>query len=323
MKKLIVYCLLAALLAACGNSPETKATGEDSSALVIAYNIHLPDTSVDDWEIMVMNMDGSGKKNIVNNRDVAWTYHAYGDRLFFISDRDTAYRHFFLYECDADGNNIRRISDLRLEDSWMSSRNEGKEMLVSGRIGKEQRFQLYLINTETGAYRQITSDTAAMFRDPCFSPDGKKIVLSYVKNKRDRSTHEELYLMNDDGSGLEQLTHYPEGNRSAGDYGYKAGSARWHPTENFISYVSKQDGRHSIFAVNPDGQKQWKLIDNPESEGWHDWSADGKWLVYNSSDSTERQYHITLMNWTTRKAQQLTDTSYKSQLGPVFVRRKK
>ena len=73
--------------------------------------------------------------------------------------------------------------------------------------------------------------------------------------------------MNEDGSGLTQLTHYPENNPSAKEYGYRAGSARWHPTENFISYVSLQDGRHSIYAVTPDGRKQWKLIDNPNSEG--------------------------------------------------------
>ena len=125
--------------------------------------------------------------------------------------------------------------------------------------------------------------------------------------------------MNEDGSGFTQLTHYPENNPSAKEYGYRAGSARWHPTENFISYVSLQDGRHSIYGVTPDGKKFWKLIDNPTSEGWHDWSSDGKWLVFNSSDNKETQYQITLMNWNTKEQKQLTDSTYKSQLCPVFI----
>ncbi|HAQ38375.1 MAG TPA: hypothetical protein DCX89_08330 [Saprospirales bacterium] len=287
--------------------------------LSIAYNIQIPDTTRDDWEIIHMEMDGSGKRNITRNDDVAWTYYAFKDRLFFISDRDTCYRCFFLYEMDSRGENIRRVSDIRLEDSWMSSRNDGEEMIVTGRIGKVLRYQFFLINTNTGIYQQMTDDTAALYRDPCFSPDGKKVVFSYQKNKRDKSSHEELFLMDLESDEMKQLTHYPEDNPSAKEYGYRAGSARWHPTENFISYVSKQDGRHSIFAVTPDGKKHWKLIDNPESEGWHDWSPDGQWIVFNSSDVSESQYHITLMNWKTKEKTQLTDASFRAQLGPVFI----
>lgn len=317
MKNLIPLIIVCILLYGCGTSQNTSKGNEKKFS--IAYNVHLPDTTKDDWEIIKMSIDGSGKKNILNNDDVAWTYTTYKNRLFFISDRDTCYRCFFLYETDANGSRFKKVSNLQLEDSWMSTRKDGEEMIVAGRIGKEVRYQFFIINTKTGAYRQITKDTSALYRDPCFSPDGKKIVFSYQKNKRDKSTHEELYLMNEDGSELTQLTHYPENNPSAKDYGYRAGSARWHPTENFISYVSLQDGRHSIFAITPDGKKQWKLIYNPESEGWHDWSSDGKWLVFNSSDKAETQYHITLMNWQTKEKKQLTDTTYKSQLSPVFI----
>ena len=201
----------------------------------------------------------------------------------------------------------------------MSARNGGEEIIVGGRLGDSVRNQLFLIKRGDGSFRQLTKDTAAIFRDACFSPDGKKIVFSYQKNKIDKSAHEELYLMNEDGTAFTQLTRYPENNPSAKEYGYRAGAARWHPNENFISYVSRQDGRHSIFAVSPDGKKQWKLIENPESEGWHDWSPDGHWLVFNNSDNKETQFHISLMNWVTKEKEQLTDTSFKSQLGPVFI----
>lgn len=75
-------------------------------------------------------------------------------------------------------------------------------------------------------------------------------MFSYQKNKRDKTTHEELFLMDENGRVGQQLTVYPENNPSAKEYGYRAGSARWHPTENFISYVSLQDGRQSIYAVS-------------------------------------------------------------------------
>ncbi|QQS31118.1 MAG: PD40 domain-containing protein [Sphingobacteriales bacterium] len=317
MKYLLLPIAVFVCFLSCGKLP-VKTQSSDKEYR-IAYNIHLPDTSKDDWEIFSMNLDGSDKKNISNHPDVAWTYHAYQNRLFFISDRDTCYRCFFLYEMDAEGKNIKKVSALRLEDSWMSSRNNGQELVVTGRKGNQLRHQLFIVNTLTGKYSQITSDTIARYGDPCFSPDGKQIVYSFKQNKRDKATHEELFLMNADGTNSIQLTHYPENNPSAKEYGYRAGSAKWHPTENFISYVSKQDGRHSIFAITPDGKKQWKLIENELSEGWHDWSPDGKWVVFNSSDNEESQYHITLMNWTTKESKQLTDNKFKSQLSPVFV----
>lgn len=287
----------------------------------IVYNTLVPDTTKDDWEILSMDCTGNDKRNISRNDDVAWAYMAVDQTLFFISDRDTCYRCFFLYSMDAYGNQVRRVSDLQLEDSWISSGDAGSTMLVSGRIGKTVRYQLFSIDLTTGVYTQITNDTAASFTDPCYSPDGKQVVMSYKKNRRDRRTHEELYIMAADGSGMRQLTQYPEDNISAKDYGYRAGAAKWHPSGQYITYVSKQDGRHSIFAITPDGAKQWKLIDNPESEGWHDWSPDGAWIVYNYSDAFESRYDIGIRNIYTGEFKTLTESTVKTQLGPVFVRK--
>jgi len=315
MKSFIIILLTSLVFFACD-----KKSDEQKKEYVVAYNVFAPDsTAPNNYEVIVVNTDGSNKKNLTNHKDVAWTYYAYKDRLFFISDRDTAYRNYFLYEMDTNGKNIRKVSELQLEDSWMSSRNNCEEMVVAGRFGKEIRYQLFLVNTKNGSFEQITNDTAALYRDPCFSPDGKQIVFAYQKNKRDRTTHEELYIMNFDGSEMKQLTTYPEDNVSAKDFGYKAGPPKWHPTENYITYISKQDGQNNIFAVTPDGSRQWKLTTSKDNEGWHDWSSDGNWLAYDHSNKDESQYHIMLMNWKTKEIKQLTDTTYHYQQTPVFV----
>ena len=315
-----LYFAILVCFIACSPQYSTKIT--EANDYAIAYNIHLPDSvHKNNYEILTMNLDGSGKKNLTNHPDVAWTYYAHKKRLFFISDRDTCRRCFFLYETDVNGNSIRKVSDLMLEDSWMSGRANADELVVAGRISKDIRYQLFIVNTNTGAYRQLTNEPLAKFGDPCFSPDGRKIAFYYQENKTDKSSHEELYLMDVNGADKVRLTTYPENNPSAKDYGYRAGAIKWHPTENFISYVSLQDGRHSIFATTPDGKKQWKLIENEESEGYHDWSPDGKWLVFNKSDRTETQYHIVLMNWSTKVEKQLTDNTFNTQLSPVFVRK--
>lgn len=289
-----------------------------SSQWRIAYNV-LVDGEKDDYDVFVMNADGSQKQNITNHPDVAWTYYAWKDRLFFISDRDSCRRCYFLYETDASGRKPRKVANLQLEDSWMSSRNDGKEMVVSGRIGKETRMQLFLVNTQTGDFRQLTSDTAALHRDPVFSPDGQAIVFTYKKNRRNREEIDELYRMNVDGSGMRQLTHFPANDTTAEWHSYHAGPPRWNQRENFISYQSFQNGKYSLYAVTPDGSQQWKLTDNTFDEGWHDWSPDGRWLFVETFDTEQKKFHIHRMNWKTKALLQLTDTTYKYQQAPVVL----
>lgn len=102
------------LLSSCG-----QRSAMDTYA--IAYNV-LYDRDTNNYEIFSMNMDGSGKTNITNYPGVEWTYTAYGERVFFISDKDTAHRNYFLYEMDARGGNVRKVYDQRLADSWMATR---------------------------------------------------------------------------------------------------------------------------------------------------------------------------------------------------------
>lgn len=322
MKSNLVIIGFTCLVVACGNSKQQNKK-EDSwdKKYKIAYNVWAPDSvNEDNYEVFIMNQDGSDKKNITNHKDVAWTYMAYQDRIYFISDRDTAYRNYFLYCMDTNGTNLRKVSDLRLEDSWMSTRNNGKEIIVSGRIEKKIRYQLFIINTDNGSYKQITNDTAALFRDPVFSPDGKKIVCAYQKNKRDKTQHEELFILDADGKNLMQLTTYPASDSGLYTHNYKAGPPKWHPTENFISYQSYQNGRNQLFAVSPDGKKHWKLIEgNNDDMGWHDWSSDGKWLALDLFQENPKQFHIGIMNWTTKELKIITDTAYKYQNAPVFI----
>ncbi len=323
MKLLPFITIISIVSFSCNEQTQNKSDNGTEEGLAIAYNVAVKDSAgKSNYEVFTMNLDGTNKQNITKHPDVAWTYMADEDRLYFISDRDTSYRCFFLYETDVNGNGIRKVSDLRLEDSWMDTRNDGKEIVAAGRSGTD-RYQLFIIDKETGKYRQITNDTAALHRDPAFSPDGKQIAFVYQKNKRDKTQNEEIYLMNPDGTGMKQLSNYPQNDISRSSFGYKAGATHWHPKENFITYISMQGGKHNIFAVMPDGSKQWRITNNNFSEGWHDWSKDGKWLIFDMANQDESQYHIMLMNWETKQVKQLTDTTHKYQQSPVFLKVKK
>ncbi|MGQ0542526.1 MAG: TolB family protein, partial [Blastocatellia bacterium] len=256
-----------------------------------------------------------------NNKDVAWTYYSTPGKLLFISDRDACKRCYFLYESDIDGGSLRKISNLQLEDSWMGSRNNGKELIVAGRIDTRARYQLFIIDRESGQFRQLTNEPEAAFRDPTFSPDGKRIVYVYKKKRTDRSEIEEMYIMDADGKNKRKLTTYPANDPLGKDPGYKVGPPHWNAKYNFITYQSNQAGKQSIYAVTPEGKKQWKLTDLKIDEGWHDWSPDGEWLAFDSRDAATERYEIMLMNYKTKEIKKLTgDSSFKYHQSPVFVR---
>lgn len=295
------------------------ATSQLTAQYRIAFNTP-EDSKTDNYDIYTMNIDGSDRKNVTKHPDVAWTYYSHGGKLLFVSDRDACKRCYFLYESDRDGGNIRKISNLQLEDSWMGSRNRGTEMIVSGRIGSGVRFQLFLIDVSTGHYRQLTNEPAAAFRDPTFSPDGKKIAYVYKKNRTDRAEFEELHVMNADGTNKLKLTTYPQNDPMAKEFGYKAGPPHWNAKYKFITYQSEQNGKSSIYAVTPDGKKHWKLTNSDLAEGWHDWSPDGEWLAFDARDAASGRYDIYLMNYKTKETKKITgDSPLKIHQSPVFI----
>jgi TolB protein len=281
------------------------------------------DTLGGEYEIYIMNLDGSGKKNISNSLlSNDWVYYTYQDRIFFISDRDTTLRTFFLYEMDPEGNNVRKVSDLRMQSSWMSGRNNGKELIVSGRISDVVYQQLFLINTESGAYTQLTHDTAATHTDPLFSPDGQQVFFRYRKNKRNyKEEKAEIWKLDLRDSTLQQLTHYPATDTAHVWYSNHAGPPKWHAgtADTFISYQSIRDARYSLYRINPTGGESVKLFEDKKLfAGWHDWSPDGKWLVLDMFDNLQTEFDIYLVNWETREVKRLTD-HWDLEQAPCFV----
>lgn len=306
---------------ACGQKTETPLLEEK---YLIAYNTFEPDSlAKDNWEIRVIDPDSvSPSKNLTRHPDVAWTYMAHEDRIYFISDRDTAYRHFFLYEMKKDGSGLKKISNLRLEDSWMDIDPKTKEMVVSARPEPAVRYQLFLLNLSDGSAKPLASDTSYRFQDPVYSPDGTQIAFVKSPKTKVEGVFPEVFLMNRDGSGQKQLTHFPSSDPAASGYGYKAGALKWHPTENFISYATTRGDGAFIFGVSSDGSKNWQISQSGKDEVYHDWSPDGKWLVFDQyQDTVSRQYHIVLMNWQSKESRILTDTLLRTQLAPVFVKK--
>ncbi len=315
MKNLLYGFWLTVIILSC--SSDDRGVTEEDVVYRIAYNV-LYDDEADDYEVFSMNLDGSDKKQISRSPGVDWVYYAHADKLYFLSDRDTAHRHYFLHEMDAHGNGIRKVYDVRLADSWMGSRKNGSELVVRPFRTVDSAF--HIIDLQGNLLQRVEPDLA-MINDPTFSPDGSQIYFrgSPVPMVRDSMFYDELFVINVDGTGLKQITEYPRSDTTARWHSYKAGPPRWNLIDNYITYQSMQDGKYSLFATTPDGSRQWKLTDKEMSEGWHHWSPNARWLAIEVFDKEQSQFDIALMNWTTKEVTMLTDTTYKYQQAPVFV----
>ncbi len=314
--------VLLMLLAGCKEHVKTQEkSDEDQSTayeLKIAYNV-LVDAEKDNYDVFLMDLDGSNKTNITNLKGVEWCYFAYGDTIYYVSDQDTLSRNYFLYRMQADGSQKEKVSPIRLADSWQSARKNGSELIVRPHSSIADAF--FIIGSDGSVIDSVKPDLA-YFTDPLFSRSGNEIIFrgAHKKSKQEDGFRDELYQIGTDGNNLKQLTHYPENDTTAAWYEYKSGPPRWNLPENFITYQSFQHGKYSLFAISPDGKKNWKLTENELNEGWHDWSPEGNYLAIELFDPGQTQFHIGVMDWATRELKVLTDTTYQYQQAPVFIK---
>ena len=313
--KSLSYLIIGVILFSCTK----KEAEEPPKNYRIAYNVWT-DKEGDNYEVFTMNADGSDQVNITNLSGVEWTYRAYNDKVFYISDKDTCHRCYFLYETDAFGKEHRKIGGPQLRDSWMSTRKGGEEIIVNPKIENDSAF--YIIN-RSGELVQKVYTGLTYYSDPCFSPDGTEIVFrgSNKRFKPNVGYQDELYIVSVDGRNLRQLTKYPEGDTTANWYSYHAGPPYWEPNRNIITYHSKQQGGSFLFQINPDGTGLRRLTPDSIPVGWHSWSPDGKRIVFDSNtggNDENMNFDIFLMDYESGEITQITtDTIFEQS--PVFV----
>lgn len=121
-----------------------------------------------------------------------------------------------------------------------------------------------------GRFRWCTLEakTPAVEVMPTWTPTGTQLAFS-----SSREGNNELYMINDDGSGLTRLTDNP-----ANDY-----KPSWSPDGLQIAFTSNRDGDDEIYIMNADGSGIRQLTSNTAFDCCPDWSPDGSRLVFNSN----------------------------------------
>lgn len=112
---------------------------------------------------------------------------------------------------------------------------------------------------------------------------------------------DDIYVMNDDGTGRRRLTkntvskdHYP----------------RWSPDGKRIAFIRYMDKKSQasgeLFIMNTNGKELQRLTDNNAREGCMSWSPDGKRIVFQSDRNRRGRPEVHVIDLETLAVTQLT-----------------
>jgi Tol biopolymer transport system component len=190
----------------------TNSSGYDAEATVSPTGDKIVFTSTrdNDPEIYVMDLDGSNQTRLTHEKgyDGGPFFSWDGSKIVFRASRPTTaeelkdyedlvendlYRPttLELYVMDADGNNMRQITNFSKASFAPFFHPDGKRIIFSSNINSEsgRNFDLYMINEDGTGLEQITfNDTFDGF--PMFTRDGKTLVFASNRfNKKEGDTN--------------------------------------------------------------------------------------------------------------------------------------
>ena len=198
------------------------------------------------FDIFSAKVDGTDLKRLTSTDgyDAEGTISPDGKKIVFTSTRDGD---LDLYDMNLDGTQPRRLTNELGYDGggwhsqdgqwivWRASRPKTAEEvtqyknLLAKNLVMPTKLEIMLMRADGSDKRQLTRNGAANFA-PYFHPNGRQIIFaSNVNNPNPRSPNFDLYLINRDGTGLQQVTF---------DEGF----------DGFAMFTN--DGKHLIWGSN-------------------------------------------------------------------------
>jgi Tol biopolymer transport system component len=175
----------------------------------------------DTYDIFRVNVDGTGLTQLTSapGYDAEATVSSDG-RIVFTSVRDGDME---IYSMNGDGSDVRRLTNRPGPDGGPFFSADGSQIVFRGRhlepgseldeyfsllkqgIWRPTALEVFVMDADGGNLRQVTNSGTGANWAPFFTPDGQQII--YASNAADpRGNNFDLFLINLDGTGLEQVT---------------------------------------------------------------------------------------------------------------------
>jgi TolB protein len=255
----ILLPLLASFVAIAQNKPAQALNG---------HQMLITSVRTGETEIFLIDPATGDARNLSrspNSEDRYPMWSPDGKRVVFTSNRDGDA--FNIFVMDADGKNVRKLTQEKEPavcyfPTWQG---DGKRIIFGlDRSGKG----LIASVAPDGSDFRIIADG----RDPCISPDGKKIAFTTQVGKGFC-----VFVMDADGKNVRQLTTHED------EIG--AVCPTWSPDGKKILYSDQVGEALEIFVCDADGKNQKQLTSLGKISSSPGWSPDGQWISFRVTDT--------------------------------------
>ncbi len=213
------------------------------------------------------------------------------------------YAEYDIYKANADGSNVQALTTTPGYDAEATVRKDGRIVFTSVRDGD---MEIYSMNGDGTDVRRLTHREGPD-GGPFFSHSGKQIVYrgrtlkagelddyrALLSKSLWRPTALEIFVMNDDGSNLRQVT----------SLGAASFAPFFTPDDKkiiFSSNAHNPSGRDfELFLINVDGTGLERITYNDTFDGFPMFSPDGKHLVFASNrySAKEGDTNVFIAEW--------------------------
>lgn len=204
----------------------------------------------------VMNADGTDPQLIAT--DAATPVWSPDGTELAISNLESSHRGVAIIELTEAGNprhDVTTVPD-SVPEEYPAWSPDGQRLAFNSHRAGPNNSDIWVVDRDGTHLVNLTPDHSGLDNDPDWSPDGSRIAFSSERTGGD------VYLMDPDGSHLEQLTSAP---------GYDGGPI-WSPDGRFLLFASRRIGSLGIWVMRPDGTGQTLLFDSPDEELMMSWT---------------------------------------------------
>jgi TolB protein len=209
--------------------------------------------SAEDYEIRVMNTDGTGLRDLTNNpaMDYAPAWSPDGRKIAFASERRFRLPHVWVMNADGSRPHVLTRAFTGEYPAWAPS---GRRLAFATNAHlNDFGFEIVVVNADGTHARQLTHN-GANDMGPAWSPSGR--LIAFESSRASRRGLNDVYVMRPNGTHVRHVT------RGGGEL------PSWSPDGRWIVYAAP-DG---LRVVHPNGSGKRTLPLGLDSMNFASWS---------------------------------------------------